>query len=183
MAFFDGKGNNMKFIIGSTNQAKVKAARAVIESHFPGSELSEVKVPSGVKDQPFGDEETREGALNRATNAAHELVGAIGIGLEGGVRMLGDEMFVCNWGAIVLPSGKSFTAGGAQIPLPDEIASELQKGRELGVIVDEYFKASGIRHSEGAIGMFTAQAITRDKLFEHVMQLLIGQLKYNERAN
>ncbi|WP_252502587.1 DUF84 family protein [Sporosarcina sp. Marseille-Q4943] len=172
----------MNFIIGSTNQAKVKAARAVIESHFPGSGLSEVKVPSGVKDQPVGDEETRAGALNRATNAANELVGAIGIGLEGGVRMLGDEMFVCNWGALVLPSGKSFTAGGAQIPLPDEIASELMKGRELGIVVDEYFKASGIRHSEGAIGMFTAQAVTRDKLFEHVMQLLIGQLKYYKNA-
>ncbi|MGG0669827.1 DUF84 family protein [Sporosarcina koreensis] len=172
----------MKFIIGSTNQAKVKAARTVIESHFPGSELSEMKVPSGVKDQPFGDEETRTGALNRATNAANELGGTIGIGLEGGVRIVGDEMFVCNWGALVLPSGKSFTAGGAQIPLPAEIANELQNGRELGVVVDEYFKASGIRQSEGAIGMFTAQTITRDKLFEHVMQLLIGQLKYDTNA-
>jgi len=173
----------MKFIIGSTNQAKVKAAREVIESHFPGSELSSMKVPSGVKDQPFGDEETRVGALNRAANAANEANGAIGIGLEGGIRMQGEEMFVCNWGALVLPSGKSFTAAGAQIPLPDEIASELQNGRELGVVVDEYFKASGIRHSEGAIGMFTANAITRDKLFEHVMQLLIGQLKYYKKAN
>ncbi|MFS0689163.1 DUF84 family protein [Sporosarcina sp. 179-K 8C2 HS] len=172
----------MNFIIGSTNQAKVKAARTVIENHFPGSKVSEVKVPSGVKDQPVGDEETRAGALNRATNATNELVGAIGIGLEGGVKVLEDEMFVCNWGALVLPSGKSFTAGGAQIPLPDEIASELLKGRELGIVVDEYFKASGIRHSEGAIGMFTAHAVTRDKLFEHVMQLLIGQLKYYKNA-
>lgn len=173
----------MKFIIGSTNQAKVKAAKAVIERHFPGSELCEVKVPSEVKDQPFGDEETRTGALNRARNAADEQAGAIGIGLEGGVRMVGKEMFVCNWGALAMPCGKSFTAGGAQIPLPEEIAAELQNGRELGVVVDEYFKASGIRYSEGAIGMFTAQTITRDKLFEHVMQLLIGQLKYDKNAN
>lgn len=173
----------MEFIIGSTNIAKVKAARAVIESHFPGSEVAQVKVPSGVKDQPFGDEETRTGALNRAANAAKEQSGAIGIGLEGGVRMIGDEMFVCNWGAVVLPSGKAFTAGGAQIPLPEEIASELQKGRELGIVVDEYFEANGIRHHKGAIGMFTAQAVTRDKLFEHVMQLLIGQLKYDNSAH
>ena len=173
----------MEFIIGTTNQAKVKAAMTVIESHFPGSSLSEVKVPSGVKDQPFGDEETRAGALNRAINASHEQEGAIGIGLEGGVRMLGSEMFVCNWGALVLPSGKTFTAAGAQIPLPEEIASELRRGRELGVVVDEYFQVSGIRHSEGAIGMFTAQAVTRDKLFEHVMQLLVGQLKYYKGKN
>ncbi|MCG7344440.1 DUF84 family protein [Sporosarcina sp. ACRSL] len=168
----------MNFIIGSTNQAKVKAARTVLESHFPSFELSEVKVPSGVKDQPIGDEETRTGALNRATNAANQAVGAIGIGLEGGVRLLGDEMFVCNWGALVLPSGNSFSAAGAQIPLPKEIAVELLKGRELGVVVDDYFQANGIRNSEGAIGMFTALAVTRDKLFEHIMQLLIGQLNY-----
>lgn len=173
----------MKFIIGSTNQAKAKAARSVIETHFPGSELSEVEVPSGVSDQPFNDEETRTGALNRAINAASQEVGAIGIGLEGGVRMLGDEMFVCNWGALALPSGKSFTAGGAQIPLPNKIADELKQGRELGVVVDEYFKTNGIRQSEGAIGMLTAQTITRDQLFEHVMQLLIGQLKYYKKAN
>ncbi|MDN4606984.1 DUF84 family protein [Sporosarcina highlanderae] len=170
----------MKFIIGSTNQAKVKAARTIIDKHFIGSELHEVKVPSGVKDQPFGDEETRTGALNRATNAAMEQEGAIGVGLEGGVRMVENEMFLCNWGALVLPSGEKFTAAGAQIPLPESIAAELHKGRELGVVVDEYFQASGIRHSEGAIGMFTAQAVTRDQLFEHIMQLLIGQLKFHQ---
>ncbi|GEN82171.1 NTPase [Sporosarcina luteola] len=170
----------MKFVIGSTNKAKVKAARTIIDEHFPSSELFEVKVPSGVKDQPFGDEETRTGALNRAMNASAEIDGAIGIGLEGGVRMLGDEMFVCNWGAIVTPSGKTFTAAGAQIPLPKRIATELQRGRELGVVVDEYFKASGIRQNEGAIGMFTAHVVTRDLLFEHVMQLLIGQLTYSQ---
>lgn len=168
----------MKFIIGSTNQAKVKAARTIIEQHFPNSELHEVKVPSGVKDQPIGDEETRTGALNRATNAAKEQEGAIGIGLEGGVRLLDNEMFLCNWGALVLPSGEKFTAAGAQIPLPNSIATEIHKGKELGIVVDEYFQASGIRHSEGAIGMFTAQAVTRDLLFEHIMLLLVGQLKF-----
>ncbi|MDW0117145.1 DUF84 family protein [Sporosarcina thermotolerans] len=172
----------MKFIIGSTNRAKVKAARTIIAKHFPTSELHEVKVSSGVKDQPIGDEETRTGALNRAINAANEHVGAIGIGLEGGVRMLDNEMFLCNWGALVLPSGEKFTAAGAQIPLPNSIAAEIHKGKELGVVVDEYFQASGIRHSEGAIGMFTAHSVTRDLLFEHIMQLLIGQLKFHQTS-
>ncbi|WHT49967.1 DUF84 family protein [Sporosarcina thermotolerans] len=115
-------------------------------------------------------------------NAANEHVGAIGIGLEGGVRMLDNEMFLCNWGALVLPSGEKFTAAGAQIPLPNSIAAEIHKGKELGVVVDEYFQASGIRHSEGAIGMFTAHSVTRDLLFEHIMQLLIGQLKFHQTS-
>jgi len=171
----------MEFIIGSTNAAKVTAARRVIMSYFPHAVVDEVDVKSGVSDQPFGDEETRLGAINRALRAAGMQKNVIGIGLEGGVRMLEGQMYLCNWGALVLPDGTRFTAGGAQIPLPKEIADELITGKELGPVVDAYFKASGIRHKEGAIGMFTAHAVNRDELFEHVLQLLIGQLKYSMR--
>ena len=171
----------MKFIIGSTNQAKVKAAMTVIESHFPGSDLSEVKVPSGVKDQPLGDEETRAGALNRAANAANEKEGAIGIGLEGGVRMLGSRNVRLQLGGTRIAVRKViYSRVELKFLCLKKLLPNCVKGRELGVVVDEYFQASGIRHSEGAIGMFTAQAVTRDKLFEHVMQLLIGQLKYDK---
>ena len=169
----------MEFIIGSTNAAKVTAARRVIASHFSHAVISEVDVKSGVSEQPFGDEETRLGAINRALRATGMQTNFIGIGLEGGVRMLEGQMYLCNWGALVLPDGKRFTAGGAQIPLPKEIADELITGKELGPVVDAYFKASGIRQKEGAMGMFTAHAVNRDELFEHVLQLLIGQLKYS----
>ena len=104
--------------------------------------------------------------------------GAIGIGLEGGVRALEGQVYLCNWGALHLPDGTKFTAGGAQIPLPPAIVEELLNGNELGPVVDTYFKMNGIRQKEGAIGMFTAQAVKRDELFEHILQLLIGQFKY-----
>lgn len=169
----------MEFMIGTVNAAKATAARRVILSHFPHAVVNEVDVKSGVSDQPFGDEETKLGAINRALRASGQLENVIGIGLEGGVRMLEGQMYLCNWGALVLPDGARFTAGGAQIPLPKEIADELIIGKELGPVVDAYFKASGIRNKEGAIGMFTAHAVNREELFEHVLQLLIGQLKYS----
>lgn len=170
----------MEFVIGSTNNAKVKAATVIVNRYFPGSRVTSVDVASGVNSQPFGDEETRNGALNRARNAALTSVNAIGIGLEGGVRMLEGEMYLCNWGAFVLPTGKSYTAAGAQIPLPTEIAKGIKSGKELGIVVDDYFHDQGIRHSEGAIGMLTAQIVTRDQLFEHVLQLLCGQFIYEQ---
>lgn len=172
----------MEFIIGSTNPAKVKAVQRVTASHFPLAIVWEVDVKSGVSEQPFGDEETRTGAINRACRATETKEGVIGIGLEGGVRMLEGQMFLCNWGALVIPNGEIFTAGGAQIPLPLEIAKELIAGKELGPTVDDYFKATGIRQKEGAIGMFTANAVNRDDLFEHILQLLIGQMKYSSQS-
>lgn len=168
----------MEFIIGTTNPAKVKAARRIILHHFPQAIVCENNVESGVADQPFGDEETRLGAINRALRAMGTQKNVIGIGLEGGVRMLEGQMYLCNWGALVLPDGAKFTAGGAQIPLPQEIAEELVMGKELGPVVDAYFEASGIRQKEGAMGMFTAHTVNRDELFEHIVQLLIGQMKY-----
>lgn len=169
----------MEFMIGSTNPAKVKAVKEVLVIHFPQALLAECEVGSGVSDQPFGDDETRLGAINRALRAAGTKAGAIGIGLEGGVRILEGQMYLCNWGALTLPDGTRFTAGGAQIPLPKEIADELMAGKELGPVVDIYFKSSGIRMKEGAIGMLTANAVKRDELFVHILKLLIGQYKYH----
>lgn len=168
----------MEFIIGSANSAKLSAARRVIALHFPQAKIEAAEVGSGVSEQPFGDEETRLGALNRALRASSLKEGAIGIGLEGGVRTLEGQVYLCNWGALKLPDGTKFTAGGAQIPLPPAIAEEMLNGKELGPVVDNYFKMNGIRQKEGAMGMFTAQAVKRDALFEHILQLLIGQFKY-----
>ena len=41
---------------------------------------------SGVSPQPFSDEETIQGAINRARAAVKETGADIGIGLEGGYR-------------------------------------------------------------------------------------------------
>jgi len=169
----------MEFMIGTTNPAKVKAVKEVLAIHFPQALIAEIEVGSGVSEQPLSDDETRLGAINRALRAAGKEVSAIGIGLEGGVRILEGQMYLCNWGALTLPDGTRFTAGGAQIPLPKEIADELMAGKELGPVVDAYFKSSGIRMKEGAIGMLTANAVKRDELFVHILQLLVGQYKYH----
>ena len=80
--------------VGSKNPVKVNSVRNAFAANFPGSDLEVVgySVPSGVDDQPWGDVQTRQGALNRAENAlgAHCLAhgGAppdYAVGLEGGV--------------------------------------------------------------------------------------------------
>ncbi len=169
----------MKFILGSENQAKQRAVSRIVERYIEKSTVSSASVPSGVNAQPMTEEETRQGAINRAVAAAQ---GAYGVGLEGGVHMIAGTMYLCNWGALVTPEGQLFTAAGAQIPLPQALAEELRNGKELGNAVDHYFKKQNIRMSEGAMGMLTAQVVPRDALFEHIMQLLIGQLLYSAPA-
>ena len=80
--------------VGSRNPVKVNSVRSAFQTAFPGTtiEISEHDVPSGVPDQPWGDEETRQGALNRAMacHAAHASANGglppdFAVGLEGGV--------------------------------------------------------------------------------------------------
>ena len=128
----------MNFIIGSANEAKIRATKNVVLQYFPEAKFSSADIGSGVSNQPYGDDETRLGAVNRAFKASSLNGGAIGIGLEGGVRNLDEKLYICNWGALILPDGTRFTEAGAQIPLPENIDEEITKGNELENIVEKY---------------------------------------------
>lgn len=172
----------MKFIVGSTNDAKIRAAKTVLVNYFPQAEVTSSVIDSGVPNQPFGDEETRLGAINRAFKASSLGENAIGIGLEGGVRLLDEKLYICNWGALVLSDGTRFTAGGAQIPLPKIVAEEINKGEELGPVIERYYGVNGHRNKEGAMGLLTNGAINRDEIFAHILHLLIGQWQYHNNT-
>ncbi|KGX89160.1 DUF84 family protein [Pontibacillus litoralis] len=166
----------MKIVVGSTNLPKVNA----VKNNFPDVEVFGVEVSSKVSAQPFSDEETLEGAINRARECAKHTKGCIGIGLEGGVTEMGEDLYLCNWGVLVDHNENTYTASGARILLPDEVAEQLHKGQELGDVMDAYAKRTGVRSKEGAIGIFTNELVNRTAMFEHVVQLLKGQYEYDQ---
>ena len=74
--------------VGSQNPVKLEATRRAFQSVFTHRSVRVVGVnaASGVPDQPFGDEETKRGAMNRATQALRAVDNAsFGAGLEGGL--------------------------------------------------------------------------------------------------
>lgn len=169
----------MKIIIGSKNPAKIQA----VQNAFLNDYLYDmVDVPSGVSAQPFSDDETIRGAINRAENAIHTGNGEIAIGLEGGVHETSFGLMLCNWGALKLKGQPPFIAGGARILLPEEIAFRIRNGEELGPVMDEYANKQNIRKKEGSIGVFTNGKINRIEMFTHVTKLLAGQLEYFQRT-
>ncbi|MFD3445273.1 DUF84 family protein [Microbacteriaceae bacterium 4G12] len=164
----------MKVAVGSLNKTKVGA----VENIWSQEEIIPVSVASGVAVQPFSDEETIQGAINRAKNALEAANAYVGIGLEGGVVETNQGLFVCNWGALVTQSGETFLAGGARIKLPDEFLAPLRSGKELSEVMDEYTRQKDIRSNEGAIGIFTAGYVNRVDMFTHVVKILVGQYMY-----
>jgi inosine/xanthosine triphosphatase len=170
----------MKVVVGSKNPAKVEAVETAFLDRWKDAVILSVETESGVSKQPFSDEETIEGAINRANRALVKEPADIGVGLEGGVVETKQGLCLCNWGALAAKGSQPLIAGGARILLPDEIAQRLKCGEELGPVMDEYTKKKDVRKKEGAIGIFTAGLVTRDEMFAHVMMLLIGQYLFKE---
>lgn len=168
----------MNIIVGSKNPTKIKA----VEEIFPEAKLTPLNVPSDVSAQPFSDEETRKGAMNRARHCLNSSSNVIGIGLEGGIMYVGNELYLCNWG-VLMTEDQTFTASGARIFLPKEIDLKLQEGMELGDIMDDYSMRKEVRNKEGAIGIFTNDLVSRKEMFSHIMKLLRGQWEYWEEHN
>lgn len=172
----------MKITIGTKNKAKGLAVQTICNEFLENAVFTMLDVPSNVAAQPIGDDETLQGAKNRAELAMAETQSDLAFGLEGGVKLFDGAFYVCNWGVLLSKNGQQFIAGGAQFPLPEEVRQSIQLGEELGPVMDRYTKQSGIRHHEGAIGVFTNGLVNRAEMFEHVVKILIGQyLKENSR--
>lgn len=172
----------MKVGIGTKNKAKVGAVLSVVTKHFHDILTFEhISVDSGVSAQPMSTDETRLGAMNRARKALQETNADMAFGLEGGVTMIDDMMYLCNWGALASANGQVLTAAGAQIPLPKEIAEQVASGHELGPIMDDFVHQLDTRQHTGAIGILTDGMIDRKEMFEHILQQLVGQYFFYQK--
>jgi inosine/xanthosine triphosphatase len=125
----------MKFAIGSSQEAKLKAVYEGAKLHYgPISlECTGYDVSSGIPDQPFTLEQTAIGAENRARRALKSQADAdMGVGLEGGLQRVGDRML--DFGVVKVIGTNGITGVGISegIPLPDDISAlVLDKGLEL----------------------------------------------------
>ncbi len=171
--------SNVKIYVGSKNPTKVESVKRI----FPEMEIVGIDVESKVAAQPFSDEETLEGAINRARECASQNKADLGIGLEGGVMEIEDDLYLCNWGALVDEKENVYTASGARIMLPEEIKAGLERGKELGELMDVYADKHEVRKNEGAVGIFTNGIIDRAEMFTHVVKLLKGQWEYDRQMN
>lgn len=153
--------------VGSTNPVKIGAVRAVIALTWPDARVEGVSVPSGVRDQPIGDDETIRGALARAAAARAALGTTFGVGIEGGVVEQPDgSMRTCAWAAIVDAAGTHGVGGSLAMPLPDAVAAMIREGLELGHAMDRLVSEHNTKQGKGAVGILTAGLVDRQRAYE-----------------
>ncbi len=161
--------------VGSANPVKVAAARAVFARVAPQAAVVGVEVPSGVPDQPWGDDETRLGARTRAERARRDGAAALGVGFEGGVVEQADgTLRTCAWAAVVA-DGVVALGGSMAMPLPAALARRLRAGEELGHAVDALVGEQGTKHRGGAVGVLTAGLIDRQAAYETILAYALAR--------
>lgn len=167
----------MHVAVGSLNPVKHAAAESVLQPLFPAIKITGIAVPSGIDDQPWTDEETRRGALNRA-QAARSATGAdLGIGLEGGLVRTELGVMTCAWCAVVSANGIVGIGGGAHMMLPESAQTLLANGLELGAVMDELSGMHNTKHANGAIGILTDGLETRQTAYAHILRLALAPFR------
>ncbi len=160
--------------VGSINPAKVRAVRQALAILAPACTVDGLAVPSGVGDQPFGDAATRAGALERAQQALTQSGADIAFGLEGGVQLDHDDVWLLSWVAAIDQTGQTGYASGLRMLLPPSLGTGLRAGAELGLLIDELFGVKDAKSASGAIGLLTAGAVSRTDAFADLVAMSLA---------
>ena len=160
--------------VGSTNPAKIAAVREALGRLAPRCLVLAQDVPSGAGAQPFGDAATRAGALERARRALTASGADVGFGLEGGVELADEQVWLLSWVAAVDPAGREGYASGLRMLLPPSLGSGLRAGTELGTLVDALFGVTDSKSASGAIGLLTAGAVSRTDAFADLVAMSLA---------
>lgn len=160
--------------MGSKNPVKVEAVEEVFRKYWAECEVGGSEVVSGVGEQPMSEQETMDGARNRAKTCIGEA--DYGVGIEGGVCEIEGKMFECAWACVVDRSGKEGLGGGLYFELPSKIAKQIKAGGELGPIMDEFTGKTNVKQGSGAIGVFTKGEL--DRKAAYVQIVLSAMIKF-----
>ena len=118
----------MKILVGTKNERKIQAVQVVLDKIGLGDEYSVggCDVSSGVSGTPF-DQETKQGAVNRAQNAqASDAVYDMYIGIESGLVVRYGDMFEEVWVAVIV-GGRQYVAYSSGIYLPKCVVAGLNE--------------------------------------------------------
>jgi len=157
----------MKIVVGSTNPVKVGAVEEAFKKYFPDCSVIGQEASSEVSEQPRSEEETINGAINRAKNSIAD--NDFGVGVEGGVCVINHKMFDCAWVAIIDKTGKIGLSGGLYFELPEKVVKKIEEGRELGPIMNEMTGEENVKQKMGAIGVFSKGQLDRKQAYVQIV--------------
>ena len=164
-------GMTILVAIGSTNPVKLEAVQVILRRVLPKATFTSLSVPSDVPEQPWGNEQTRQGAFNRARRALEKSGSSLGVGLEGGLVESSVGLMTCAWCAMVDRAGTVGYGGGVHMLLPSALAARLRDQGELGPAMDELVNEHNTKQGRGAVGILTNGLSSRQAAYEQLVAM------------
>jgi inosine/xanthosine triphosphatase len=171
----------MHVTVGSKNPVKLQATKNVLEKIYPELTIRAVDADSGVPNQPFGLDQTIEGAINRAKNAHKPNVG-LSVGIESGLMETPHSLtgyLDLQWCAIY--DGDKITLGvSAGFEYPSMVVKEVLKGKEVGEIMDWVTGVDKLGEKTGAVSYLSRGMLDRTENTEQcVLMAMIPRMNEN----
>jgi inosine/xanthosine triphosphatase len=167
-------------VVASKNIPKLSATREGFTRLLSGStfDVEGVSVSSGVSDQPLSDEETLQGANNRAKNARVAQPNAdFWVGIEGGVEEHQDAIQSFAWVVVIDREGRAGRARTSAYYLPEETTRLLREGKELGEAEDVVWGQTNSKNGMGSIGLLTGGVVDRAEYYTQAVVLALIPFK------
>lgn len=165
----------MVIVVASKNPAKIEAVKLALKNDFANAEVVSIEVDSLVSSQPFTDEETKQGSINRAKNALDKTPNAtLAVGLEGGAFREGKDVWNTVWCSVVDREGNVFSVNGMRFVLPTVISEKMNEGTELGYVMDQISGKTNTKHDEGMIGIVSNGYVKRAEAYADLVKLALG---------
>ncbi|MGB9978571.1 inosine/xanthosine triphosphatase [Methanobacterium sp.] len=152
----------MKVAVGSRNPVKVKATKNVLDQIYGKVEVVSIDANSEVPDQPFGIDQTIEGAINRAKNAYSDEFD-ISVGIESGLMETPNSItgyIDLQWCAVF--DGDKITLGvSSGFEYPPSVVKEVLNGKEVGDVMDEVTGVTNLGQKTGAVSHLSKGMLDR----------------------
>jgi len=169
-----------RIALGSDRAAKIMAVRASvarvaeIDAAWRSASIVARPVKTDAPLMPLTDWELMIGARQRAQAVRkilleQKLSADLYVGLEGGFHSISLEgewhTFLRGW-AFVTDGERGSFGMSPSIEVPNSIVTEVVKGRELGIVIDEVAGMRDVRSKQGAWGVLSRDLLTRSDSFE-----------------
>ncbi len=147
----------MKVVVGSERISKQEGVKKALSHYFDDFEVVGIKCDSGVSDQPMTDDETMNGAINRAKKALQS--GDLGVGIEAGIKPVKHSIngyLNVTWCAIIDKEGFLTIGSAPDFEYPKQILDAALEGIEVSASAAKLFNVDEMELKEsGVIGELT----------------------------
>jgi inosine/xanthosine triphosphatase len=173
----------MKIIIGTKNAKKIETVSSIFREIMKTNDVEVVAhdADSKVPEAPH-DQETYDGALNRATECSQLMDADFYVGLESGLVERYGNMFEEAWAVVIAGDGTKYVGYSSGLMLPPAVVSRMQNGEkhdEIMLSLDKQFDLPD--DNRDTWSRYTGGNISRQVSLEEALRNALIQLVPSER--